>query len=438
MAEKIITVIEEEFDINIPKDEVGYITMHLKGAKLRLDSMAEDFNLSNLDVKQVAYNIISAAEKEFGVYLREDGRLIVDLTNHLVPAISRLKMKLNIRNPLLENIKEKYFKEFEICSKACSILKDITGLSEIPESEVAYITMHIAAALEKNMSDEKVKVVIACHTGIGTSRLLMSIIGKEFKSIEVKKTISSINIDTEKLKEEGIDFIISTVGLKVDYKYIRVNTIITEQDKMLIEDNIRRVLKRKKYEKITEKHDVKNVKDKIRISRKDIYEISRLGDNINSLLESISVKQISKVSSIRELIHEASILFSYSENNVKEIEEKLVERELIASTYLSKLNIMLLHCRISSINNIRFGYIRLKKILREEDKLIEGAIVELVAEGFKNVHTEIMSEINESLIEKEEFIRILKQKSESDVIDKVEEILVELYKRKIDKSFEGI
>lgn len=228
------------------------------------------------------------------------------------------------------------------------------------------------------------------------------------------------------------------MGLKVDYKYIRVNTIITEQDKMLIEANIRRVLKRKKYEKITEKHDVKNVKDKIRISRKDIDEISRLGDNINSLLESISVKQISKVSSIRELIHEASILFSYSENNVKEIEEKLVERELIASTYLSKLNIMLLHCRISSINNIRFGYIRLKKILREEDKLIEGAIVELVAEGFKNVHTEIMSEINESLIEKEEFIRILKQKSESDVIDKVEEILVELYKRKIDKSFEGI
>ncbi len=228
------------------------------------------------------------------------------------------------------------------------------------------------------------------------------------------------------------------MGLKVDYKYIRVNTIITEQDKMLIEDNIRRVLKRKKYEKITEKHDVKNVKDKIRISRKDIDEISRLGDNINSLLESISVKQISKVSSIRELIHETSILFSYSENNVKEIEEKLVERELIASTYLSKLNIMLLHCRISSINNIRFGYIRLKKILREEDKLIEGAIVELVAEGFKNVHTEIMSEINESLIEKEEFIRILKQKSESDVIDKVEEILVELYKRKIDKSFEGI
>lgn len=149
MAEKIVKAIEKEFNIDIPKDEIGYITMHLKGAKLRLNSKAEDFNLSNLDVKQVAYHIISTAEKEFGVYLREDGRLIIDLTNHLVPAISRLKMKLNIRNPLLENIKENYFREFEVCSKACDILKVMTNLSEIPESEIAYITMHIAAALEK-------------------------------------------------------------------------------------------------------------------------------------------------------------------------------------------------------------------------------------------------------------------------------------------------
>lgn len=438
MSEKIVKVIEQEFDIDIPKDEVGYITMHLKGAKLRLNSKTEDFNLSNLDIKQVAYHIISTAEKEFGIYLREDGRLIADLTNHLVPAISRLKMKLNIRNPLLDNIKENYSREFEVCLKACNILKDITNLSEIPESEVAYITMHIAAALEKNISDEKVKVVIACHTGIGTSRLLMSIIGKEFKNIEVKGTISSINIDTKKLKEDGIDFIISTVELKVDYKYIRVNTIITEQDKMLIEDNIRRILKKKKYERITEKCGIKDVKENSRISRENIKEISELGDNIISLVETISLKEIDNICSIRELIHEASFIFSHKGKEAKEIEEKLMEREVIASTYLSKLNIMLLHCRVSSIDNIKFGYIRLRKTLKIEDKLIEGGIIELVTESFNNVHAEIMGEINESLIERDEFVKILKEKNENDIIDEVEEILVELYKRKIDKSFERI
>ena len=55
-----------------------------------------------------------------------------------------------------------------------------------------------------------------------------------------------------------------------------------------------------------------------------------------------------------------------------------------------------------------------------------------------NVHKYELIKNYKDAFEKEEFIRILKQKSESDVIDKVEEILVELYKRKIDKSFEGI
>ena len=434
MAEKIVKAIEKEFNIDIPKDEIGYITMHLKGAKLRLNSKAEDFNLSNLDVKQVAYHIISTAEKEFGVYLREDGRLIMDLTNHLVPAISRLKMKLNIRNPLLENIKENYFREFEVCSKACDILKVMTNLSEIPESEIAYITMHIAAALEKNILDEKVNIVIACHTGIGTSRLLMSIIEKEFKNIEVIGTISSINIDIKKLKDDGVDFIISTVELKVDYKYIRVNTIITEQDKMLIEDNIRRVLKKKKYEKVVKKDYIKSVKENFKLNKKQIGEITNLGANIISFIDTITLKKIKKVSSIKKLIQEGSFIFARDNESAKEIEKRLLERELIASTYLSKLNIMLLHCRVSCIEDLKFGYIRLDKPLKEEDKLIEGGVIELVSDKFNNVHTQIMGEINESLIEREKFIKILKEKDEEDIISEIEEILVNLYKKEIEKS----
>ncbi|MDO4535236.1 MAG: BglG family transcription antiterminator [Clostridium perfringens] len=442
MAEKIVKVIEKEFNIDIPKGEVGYITMHLKGAKLRLNSKTENFNLSNLDIKQVAYHIISTAEKEFGVYLREDGRLIIDLTNHLVPAVSRLKMKLNIRNPLLENIKENYSREFEICSKACDILKIMTNLSEIPESEIAYITMHIAAALENNVLDEKVRVVIACHTGVGTSRLLMSIIEKDFKNIQVMGTISSINIDVDKLKEDGVDFIISTVELKVDYKYIRVNAIITKQDKMLIEDNIRRVLKKKKYEKIAKKNyienDTKNIKEIPKINRKGIRKITDLGENIISFIDTVALKEIKEVASIKELIHEGSFIFAHDDESAKKIEEKLMERELIATTYLSKLNIMLLHCKVSCIDGIRFGYIRLEKPLKKGDKLIKGGIIELVTDKFDNIHSEIMGEINESLIERDEFIRILKEKSEEDILKEIEEILINLYKKEIEKSFEDL
>lgn len=440
MATKIIERLKKEFNIDIPKDEIGYVTMHLKGAKLRLNNKIDNSNEpKNIDIRQVAYNIIIDIENRFGICLREDERLINDLTNHLVPAISRLKMGLNIRNPLLENIKENYSKEFQACYKACSILKNITNLSDIPESEIAYITMHIAAALEKNILDDKVKVVIACHTGIGTSRLLMSIIQKEFKNIEVLGTTSSININREKLKEKKIDFIISTVELNVDYKHIRVNAIINNQDKRLIEDTIKKVLKKKKYEKLIEKNN--NVEDvdkgtkieNIKLSKKSIENITNLGQSILSVLDNISLKEINKIDSIEELIRQSSFVFACNDDIAKHIEEKLIERENISTTYLCNFNIMLLHCKVSFIEGARFGYIRLKQPLDNGGKIIEGAIVELVTDQSMDVDTEIIGKINETLIEKEDFIKVLKENNKDDIIRKITEILFNLYEQKTSK-----
>lgn len=437
ISTKIIGALKKEFKIDIPKDEIGYVTMHLKGAKLRLDNKIDDSNEpKNIDIKQVAYNMITDIENEFGVYLRQDERLINDLTNHLVPAISRLKMGLNIRNPLLENIKENYSKEFQACYKACNILKNIANLSDIPESEIAYITMHIAAALEKNILDEKVRVIIACHTGIGTSRLLMSIIQKEFKNIEVLGTISSININSENLKEQKIDFIISTVELSIDYKYIRVNTIINNQDKRLIEDTIKKVLKKKKYERLIKKsNNIEEINqdskiESIKLNRKSIESITNLGQSILYVINNVLLKEISKVNSIEELIKQSSFMFACNENIAKHIEYKLIERENISTTYLCNFNIMLLHCKISHIEGARFGYIRLNQVLNNDAKIIEGAIVELVSDQYMDIDTEIIGKINETLIETEDFIKILKEDSKDDIVRKITEILVNLYEQK--------
>ena len=63
-------------------------------------------------------------------------------------------------NPLLDKIKEQYSDVYKSCEKACEILKKITNVDKIPESEVAYVAIHIAAALEENIVD-KVMIYIA-------------------------------------------------------------------------------------------------------------------------------------------------------------------------------------------------------------------------------------------------------------------------------------
>ena len=181
VATEITNELEKIFIIEIPKDEIGYITMHLKGARLRLNKVENDIDLDNLDIKQISNYIISEVEKDFNIEILNKQKLSKDIYNHLVPAVSRMTMKLNIRNPLLK-IKVQYKEIYDSCENACEILKKITKVDKIPESEVAYIAMHIAAAIEENIKSENLSVVIACPTGIGTSRLLAVNIKKNIKT----------------------------------------------------------------------------------------------------------------------------------------------------------------------------------------------------------------------------------------------------------------
>ena len=91
---------------------------------------------------------------------------------------------------------------------------------------------------------------------------------------------------------------------------------------------------------------------------------------------------------------------------------------------------MLLHCKISHIEGARFGYIRLNQVLNNDAKIIEGAIVELVSDQYMDIDTEIIGKINETLIETEDFIKILKEDSKDDIVRKITEILVNLYEQK--------
>lgn len=123
VATEITEKLEKVFTIEIPKDEIGYITMHLKGARLRLNKVENDIDLDNLDIKQISNYIITEVENDFNIEIINKQKLSKDIYNHLVPAISRMSMKLNIRNPLLENIKEQYSEIYHSCENACEILK---------------------------------------------------------------------------------------------------------------------------------------------------------------------------------------------------------------------------------------------------------------------------------------------------------------------------
>ncbi|MGP3778773.1 BglG family transcription antiterminator [Halanaerobium saccharolyticum] len=229
IARKIGALLEEKFPVEIPEDEIGFITIHLLGAKMR--EGRADSELNENELEYLVKEMIRVVEKYFSANLSADQKLYSGLLVHLQAIVNRIIFNLPIQNPLLEDIKEKYSEVFE-ASKLAARLIQSEFYVEVSEDEVGYLTIHFGAALERInfQQKKKAKVAIVCSSGVGTTNLLEVRLKNEFKAIEIVDSLSSLDLeDNEILKE--IDFVISTIPLSLEAKdVIEVNPFLEEKD----------------------------------------------------------------------------------------------------------------------------------------------------------------------------------------------------------------
>lgn len=228
-AEKIASLLEEKFPVEIPEAEIAFITIHLLGAKLREGKL--DFDLNDNQLDYLVKEMIRVVENYFSVSLSADQKLYSGLLVHLQAIVNRIIFNLPIRNPLLEDIKEKYYQVFKAAELAARLIQSEFYV-EISEAEIGYITIHFGAALERInfQNKKKARVALVCSSGVGTTNLLEVRLKNEFKAIKIAASLSSLDLnDTDLLK--GIDFVITTIPLKLEGKdVIVVNPFLEEED----------------------------------------------------------------------------------------------------------------------------------------------------------------------------------------------------------------
>lgn len=245
-AERAANEIEKCFNVKFPESEVGYITLHLLGAKMQQDKVGEV--LSNIlnDKDELpnimAKEIIEKAEKILCVHLSEDKQLLNGLILHLRPTINRLKYGLTLRNPIIDEIKENYPEIYGAAWMTSSIFKKYLGV-KIPDEEIGYIAIHIAAAVER--LEKSLNALVVCSSGIGTSQLLAVKLMKHFGEIRIKDVVSYASIMERNL--EDIDIIISTVAIKIDKPTINISPLLTQNDIRRLNQFINNINYYKKY-----------------------------------------------------------------------------------------------------------------------------------------------------------------------------------------------
>lgn len=429
IAKKIVNNIESEFNIDIPEDEIGYITMHLKGAKLRTSCVGKTFQIDNVELLSITKKIIRLASEEFNISLENDDRLVYDLTNHLAPAICRINMNMDIRNPILKEIKRDYADIYLKTKNIIKPIEDILTNNKLPESEIGYLTMHFESAIQRNlMNYTGINVMLSCPTGIGTSRFVSTKIKEKFPNLQIKGNISSIKLDKKYLKENNIDLIISTVKLDPDIKHVCINTMLTNEDEKLINLAILDIAK----DKIANKK-VSNYEQNIgNYLDENLFTVMNVSTTISRLLEDFKIITNTNLKDIDELIRFSSRLYSKSSEDALNISKSLKSRVDISLPYIEDIDICLLHCCTNGIDSIKMAVINCSdEVVLGKNEKTKNIIFMLLPKNAKEYERNILSEINQNIIDNEYFINSIKLVDKKSIENEIKNITMKYLKNQI-------
>lgn len=216
-------------DLNV--HERLYLTIHLLGSKagsvIRLDDSQRDIQLFEL-----ALHLVDLFERQTSCDISEKNELVNSLYMHFKLSMYYYQLSIQISNTLLEDVKENYGNLYQMIKNLCESMDD-----EFPfiltDSEISYITMHFGGHLKQVQGKfyALIRVLIVCPSGISTSTLLKREVEDLYANVTVIAATAAENIAQYK---ENIDFIVSTIDLDTDIPWIKVNAILTKNDKSKI------------------------------------------------------------------------------------------------------------------------------------------------------------------------------------------------------------
>jgi mannitol operon transcriptional antiterminator len=435
IAEEVARSIQERFQLTVPQAEIGFITMHLSSARVMPQSRRFQRQLRTVNTHQVVMSIVNSVEQELDLPFHTCTRMIEELTSHMDSMISRLSMNIHLDNTQVEEIQQNYPHIYAAVERACQVFKTSLRIQDVSPSEITFVAMHFVAAAETMQVERtRVSVAVVCPSGMGASRMLAANLMRSFHNIEVRQIVSAFSIRPEKLRSDGIDLVISTVPLNIDFPVVCVNPIPQAQDVMLITQTVGRIRKMRKGDVLPNQPQIVG---RSPVTVASIEKMTRIGEEILEILSHFAWHALSSVQRTEELMGEAAGLFADSLLTRRIISNDLAQRESVASTYLPTMGIHLLHCRTSATEHCRFGFLKLEHPISTPLGNVEGAVLLLSPQSGSDECVEVVSRLSMLLAEEERFLQALLSGDIRGAKALAEQALVKYYEQTMKRIGDG-
>lgn len=344
LIREIVAELGRELGVAIPDGEVFYIAMHVLGAEM-IQSTLEPPRES---IEAFADRMTRIVEKELKLSLESDVLLLRNLVLHLSTALHRIKLRLQIRNPLLQHIKEAYPDIFKAAAAAARYLESEIG-RPVPVEEVGYLAMHYGAAVELigQSASHKYKALIVCTGGLGTSRLLAAEIEKKLPHIRTVDSIALHHLEEWFQRGERVDLIISTIPFPPTTRewlrvpVVTVSSFLLQEEMNRIQAALNGIDGQLGEDRAEERKQVENI----------VARIDRYRSALGHLAENIYAEEGVAVRSKQEVIaytgRYARMAFGIEDE--RQLAGDLEAREQLGAWVFPEAGISILHCRSSVI-----------------------------------------------------------------------------------------
>jgi len=230
LANIIVNMISNRFNISFIEEEVCYITILLLSSRIqkKVLDVNKRINSSFDNVVSLCDRGIKEAEKVVNIKFEDDPFLRQELYIHIKAMINRILYGINIENPFTVKIKTEYCISFEAALVFKNLIYQEYGL-RLSIDEIAYIALHFQVSIEKfKRESKKIRVAIVCSVGLGNLSLIAMQINRLIPDLEITHKLSVIDLIDRKL---DADFIISTVPIfKSSIPVLQIEPFISSQD----------------------------------------------------------------------------------------------------------------------------------------------------------------------------------------------------------------
>lgn len=198
--------IEKQFGVRLNETELFYLSGMLLSSKFSTIEESELTLKANAD--EIAQNFSEIVANHY--LLREPELFISGLSHHIQALFRRAQYIWDCHNPMKHEVMEYFPQTYQLASRILPSLQQYVPVT-IPDDEIAFIAMHIMAALER--SRIPLKALFIYDQTFSEIKYALSLVENHLAEVQIQKTLQVNDLNQTML--EGIDIVFSTFSLQL-------------------------------------------------------------------------------------------------------------------------------------------------------------------------------------------------------------------------------